>query len=302
MKAMNPNVKPVGLIGLGLVGQALAQRLQAAGFHCIGYDLRAEAIAQFAKAGYATASSVAELVASASTVLLAVFDTAGVLQITEGRDGEANAGGCLPSSASGLTLIDCSTGDPEQLAALAVRLLARNIAFIEAPLSGSSSQIASGEATLLLGGDADTIADQKPVLDALSAQRTHVGGAGMGARAKLATNLVLGLNRAALAEGIVFAETQGIAPATFLKLVLQTPARSGAAEAKGQMMVDGDFTPQSRIRQHLKDVGLMMQAAKSVGQKLPLSEAHAALMRSAVAAGDGDLDNAAIIRQIKRET
>ena len=67
------------------------------------------------------------------------------------------------------------------------------------------------------------------------------------------------------------------------------------------MMVDGDFTPQSRIRQHLKDVGLMMQAANSVGQKLPLSETHAALMRSAVAAGDGDLDNAAIIRQIKRE-
>ena len=112
---------------------------------------------------------------------------------------------------------------------------------------------------------------------------------------------MLGLNRAALAEGLVFAETQGIAPATFLQLVLNTPARSGAAEAKGQMMVDGDFTPQSRIRQHLKDVNLMIDGARQYGQKLPLSEAHAALMRAAVAAGDGDLDNAAIIRQIKRE-
>lgn len=294
---MDPNVKPVGLIGLGLVGQALAQRLQAAGFQCIGYDLRAEAIARFAEAGYATATSVAELAASARTIVLAVFDTAGVLHITEGSD----AAGCLPSHASGLTLIDCSTGDPEHLAALAGRLQARGIAFIEAPLSGSSAQIASGEATLLLGGDEATMALQTPVLDAISVRRIHVGGAGMGARAKLATNLVLGLNRAALAEGMVFAETQGIAPATFLQLVLQTPARSGAAEAKGQMMVDGDFTPQSRIRQHLKDVVLMMQAAGSVGQKLPLSETHAALMRSAVAAGDGDLDNAAIIRQIQRE-
>ena len=311
--AMNSNVKSIGLIGLGLVGHALAQRLHAAGFNCIGYDLRAEALARFAEAGYATAQSVAELAASARTLVLAVFDTAGVLQITEGNrrgldaglgaglDSTFNAAGCLPANASGLTLIDCSTGDPERLAALAGSLQARGIAFIEAPLSGSSAQIAAGEATLLLGGDAATIATQTSVLDAIAQRRIHVGGAGMGARAKLATNLVLGLNRAALAEGMVFAETQGIAPATFLQLVLQTPARSGAAEAKGQMMVDGNFTPQSRIRQHLKDVGLMIDAAGATGQKLPLSEAHAALMRSAIAAGDGDLDNAAIIQQIKRE-
>ena len=297
MQTMHSNVKPIGIIGLGLVGQALARRLLAAGFQCIGYDLRAEAIARFAQTGYATAPSVAELAASARTIVLAVFDTAGVLQITEGSDD----GLSLPSDARDLTLIDCSTGDPGHLAALAARLQTRGIAFIEAPLSGSSAQIASGEATLLLGGDAASITAQISVLDAIAARRIHVGGAGMGARAKLATNLVLGLNRAAMAEGMVFAETQGIAPATFLQLVLQTPARSGAAEAKGQMMVDGDFTPQSRIRQHLKDVVLMMQAAGSVGQKLPLSETHAALMRSAIAAGDGELDNAAIIKQIRRE-
>jgi 3-hydroxyisobutyrate dehydrogenase-like beta-hydroxyacid dehydrogenase len=301
LEAMNSNDKPIGLIGLGLVGHALAQRLRAMGYQCIGYDLREDAIARFAQAGYTTASSVAELAALAHTIVLAVFDTAGVIQITEGSDAGGNAAGCLPPDATGLCLIDCSTGDPEQLAALAVRLQSRGIAFIEAPLSGSSSQIASGEATLLLGGDAVTIADQQSVLQAVSTRRIHVGGAGMGARAKLATNLVLGLNRAALAEGMVFAETQGITPATFLQLVLQTPARSGAAEAKGQMMVDGDFTPQSRIRQHLKDVELMIDAAGKTGQKLPLSETHAALMRSAVAAGDGDLDNAGIIRQIQRE-
>ena len=154
---------------------------------------------------------------------------------------------------------------------------------------------------MLLGGEQEAIDRCAPLLDAITLQRVHMGGAGMGAKAKLATNLVLGLNRAALAEGMVFAKTLGIEPAKFLQLVLQTPARSGAAEAKGQMMVDGEFTPQSRIRQHLKDVDLMISAAGSTGQKLPLSETHAALMRSAVAAGDGELDNAAIIRQIQRE-
>jgi 3-hydroxyisobutyrate dehydrogenase-like beta-hydroxyacid dehydrogenase len=112
---------------------------------------------------------------------------------------------------------------------------------------------------------------------------------------------VLGLNRAVLAEGFVFAERLGIAPETFLALVLATPARSDAALAKGERMVREDFAPQSRIHQHLKDVQLMLAAAQAAGQRLPLSETHAALLRAAVQAGDGELDNAAILRQLRRE-
>ena len=85
-----------------------------------------------------------------------------------------------------------------------------------------------------------------------------------------------------------------------LALVLASPATSGAAQAKGRMMVDGDFAPQSRIRQHLKDLSLMIDSAAAAGQDLPLSQAHAALLRAAVAAGDGELDNAAIIRELRR--
>jgi 3-hydroxyisobutyrate dehydrogenase-like beta-hydroxyacid dehydrogenase len=198
-------------------------------------------------------------------------------------------------------LIDCSTGDPDALQALAGRLAAGGVDFIEAPLSGSSQQIASGTATMLLGASEEAIERHRDLLAAIARTRVHVGGAGIGARAKLATNLVLGLNRAALAEGLVFAERLGIEPARFLELVLATPARSDAAMTKGAMMVGGDFKPQSRIRQHLKDVELMLQQAASVGQRLPLSAVHAELLRAAVAAGDGELDNAAIVRQLRRE-
>jgi 3-hydroxyisobutyrate dehydrogenase-like beta-hydroxyacid dehydrogenase len=122
----------------------------------------------------------------------------------------------------------------------------------------------------------------------------------MGACAKLATNLVLGLNRAVFAEGMVFAERLGIAPERFLELVLASPARSDAARIKGPLMVQEAFEPQSRIRQHHKDVMLMLSAAEAQGQALPLSTAHARLMQQAMDAGDGDLDNAAIVRQIRR--
>lgn len=310
----------VGVVGLGLVGTALAHRLAAAGFDVLGYDVRADARAGFASGRAAT--SLEQLANEAKTVVLAVFDTRDVLQVVEGaratagdhageaggdaataRGDASNTGGSLLGAPHAIVdcLIDCSTGQPEQLAELAQRLARRGVDLIEAPLSGSSQQIERGEATMLLGGEASAIARQQAVLVALSPRRIPVGGPGMGSRAKLATNLVLGLNRAVLAEGMAFAEALGIEPRQFLELVLATPATSAAAEAKGEMMVRGEFgAAQSRIRQHLKDVDLMLDRAGAAGQPLPLSLCHADLMRAAIAAGDGDLDNAALIRQWRR--
>jgi 3-hydroxyisobutyrate dehydrogenase-like beta-hydroxyacid dehydrogenase len=288
-------MKSVGLVGLGLVGQALAQRLLAAGFAVQGFDLRPEARAALDALGGKAVAAVQDI--RCERVLLAVFDTKDVVAVL-GELGSLRE----PSLQEGVrTVIDCSTGDPEALKGLAAQLRERGIAFIEGPLSGSSQQIAAGEATQLLGGEADAIARNADLLDAIALQRVHVGAAGMAAKAKLATNLVLGLNRAVLAEGMAFAESLGIAPDAFLALVLATPARSAAAEIKGPLMASGNFEPQSRIRQHLKDVGLMLAAAQAAGQPLPLSQTHAQLMRDAIAAGDGDLDNAAIIRQWRRD-
>ncbi len=292
---MTPHSHTVGIIGLGLVGFAIAQRLQGAGFSCVGFDIAVPACERFAAAGGKVATSARDVGQKAPVLITAVFDTKDVLKVIEGPNGALEGG--TPQ-----VIIDCSTGDPELLTWFADRLRTGGIDFIEAPLSGSSAQIAAGEATMLLGGDAAIIAAHAALLDAIALQRLHAGGTGMGARAKLATNLVLGLNRAAFAEGLVFAERLGIAPEKFLELVLASPARSGAATVKGPLMVSGDFAPQSRIRQHLKDVDLMLEHARRVHQHLPLSEAHAALMRAAVEAGDGELDNAAIVRQIRRET
>ena len=302
---------PVGIVGLGLVGSALTGRLQRAGFGVLGHDHRSQASAAWATQTGGAKASLQDIGRHCRTVVLAVFDTAGVLQVTEGPQGLLQ--GLLQSLLQGhpqrvvagpsvSALIDCSTGDPQALEALAGRLAAQGIDFIEAPLSGSSQQISSGHATMLLGATLQALERHEAVLQALAPQRVHVGGAGMGARAKLATNLVLGLNRAALAEGLVFAERLGISPDAFLRLVLATPARSDAALVKGEQMVRGEFSPQSRMRQHLKDVQLMRAAALAAGQRLPLTDTHATLLQAAVDAGDGELDNAAIIRQLRRET
>jgi 3-hydroxyisobutyrate dehydrogenase-like beta-hydroxyacid dehydrogenase len=152
----------------------------------------------------------------------------------------------------------------------------------------------------MLGGSDAAIAACAEIWPVIAARHVRVGPAGAGQRAKLATNLVLGLNRAALAEGIAFAEALGLDPAAFVELVRITPAYSRAVDIKGARMLGRDYAPESRIAQHRKDVGLMLAAAEAAKLPLPLTAAHAALLDAAVAAGDGDLDNAAIVEVWRR--
>ena len=296
----NSSIETIGLIGLGLVGNSVAQRLKDAGYSCVGFDISDLARSNFENIGFTAAKSVKEVISISSLIILTVYDTSGVIQVINEAIEYCKSHEFIATSKK-IHIIDCSTGDPEKLETLDLQLEGSPINLIEAPLSGSSEQIKEGTSTMLLGGESTNLENVSDILNCISSNQIRVGKVGMAARAKLATNLVLGLNRAAFAEGMIFAEKMGIDRDTFLNLVLQTPARSDAAVNKGLKMVREDYLPQSRIRQHLKDVELMIAAASKKGQRLPLSETHATLMKSAVANGDGDLDNAAIIRQIQRE-
>jgi 3-hydroxyisobutyrate dehydrogenase-like beta-hydroxyacid dehydrogenase len=123
---------------------------------------------------------------------------------------------------------------------------------------------------------------------------------GDGSRAKLAVNLILGLNRLALAEGLVFAERLGLDPAAFLEVARGTAASSQVMETKGPKMVNGDFSPEGRVRQTLKDVHLMLEQARGRGQRLPLLEVHEDVLAACVRHGEADLDNSRIIEEIRR--
>jgi 3-hydroxyisobutyrate dehydrogenase-like beta-hydroxyacid dehydrogenase len=117
---------------------------------------------------------------------------------------------------------------------------------------------------------------------------------------KLVTNLVLGLNRAALAEGLAFAESLGLDAAASLRVLRSSAAYSRVMDTKGEKMVQGEYTPQARLSQHLKDVRLIRAAGTSAGAELPLSAAHKALLERAVEMGLGDLDNSAVIEAVRR--
>jgi 3-hydroxyisobutyrate dehydrogenase-like beta-hydroxyacid dehydrogenase len=281
-----------GLLGCGLVGTAIAGRLAAAGFAVAAHDIDTARRRPIEQAGGHWCDSIDQVVAGATALVLALPDTAAA---ECALDAVVASGRTLPP-----IIVDVGTDDPERVAALADRLAARGSALIDAPLSGSSAQIAAGTAVMMIGGSAAAIAAAAALLEAMATRRFTLGGCGSGARAKLATNLVLGLNRAALAEGFAFAECLGLDLATFLMLVRASPASSAAADVKGEKMLHREYHPQSRVRQHRKDVALMIDLARRHGQELPLTGAHQALLDAAVGAGDGDLDNAAILETFRR--
>jgi 3-hydroxyisobutyrate dehydrogenase-like beta-hydroxyacid dehydrogenase len=171
------------------------------------------------------------------------------------------------------------------------------MALIEFPISGTSAQLRRGDAIGLLGGEPLAIEPVREVLSAICAQTFSFGPAGSAARAKLAVNLVLQLNRAALAEGLVFAERMGLDSRKLLTLLRASPSRSEVMDAKGDKMLDRDYAPESRIAQTLKDAELMLAEAKRRGQRLPLMEANALLL-AAASQEDGERDSAAVMEAI----
>ena len=291
------NNTPVGIIGTGLMGSACARRLIAAGHTVTGYDVDTAKAPAFALLGGKTAASIAALARDCNTLVLAVFNTDQVEAALEAPDGLLAT---RPAGLPPLTAICVSTCDPDRIAALAQRLPADRVRFVEMPVSGTSEQAAHGEALGLVGGDPAAAENVKDVLDALCPRRHHLGAAGNGGRAKLAINLILGINRAALAEGLVFAERMGLDPGRLLAVARDSAAYSQIMDIKGKKMVDGDFTPHGKIAQTLKDFSLMLELAQRLQQQLPLATTYTDIVEGCMKQGEAELDNAAVIREIRR--
>jgi 3-hydroxyisobutyrate dehydrogenase-like beta-hydroxyacid dehydrogenase len=285
---------PVAIVGLGLMGEVYARRLLDEGFSVTGFDIDPTRRARLAEVGGRPVQSIAELAPPARCIIVAVFSTEQVENVVENH--------LMPTlgDASGKIVLCMSTCDPDRVSALAKRVGPGGIRYLDVPVSGTSDQVRRGDGVALIGGDIAIANEVKDVLDALFARRFHIGDVGDGGRAKLAVNLILGLNRLALAEGLVFAERLGLDATAFLSVARGSASYSQVMETKGPKMVQGDFSPEGRVRQTLKDARLMHDQAAAAGQKLSLLEVHANVLEACVRAGEADLDNSAVIREVRR--
>jgi 2-hydroxy-3-oxopropionate reductase len=287
--AVSNSTLPVGVIGLGLMGDVYVRRLLAAGFTVAGFDVDSAKSERVGMIG-ARVASLDDIAHGCNPIVLAVFDTDQVEDVVEH---------CLIPAAAGKIVLCTSTCDPDRIAALGTRA-GKTLRFLETPVSGTSEQVRAGEGVGLIGGDERIAADAAPVLDALFPKRFHIGKVGDGGRAKLAVNLILGLNRLALAEGLVFAARLGLDPAAFLNVARSSAAASQVMDTKGPKMVAREFAPEGRVQQTFKDTQLMLDQARKAGQALPLLSIHAEVLDACIRAGEGERDNSIVIEEIRR--
>ena len=283
--------RSVGLIGLGLLGSAIGERLLSSGYEVTGFDVESARITEFEEAGGVAAANCHQLLQANQLVVLCLPSSEVVVELIQNYADDFS---------SGQVVIDTTTGDPQQMMAAGDRLGELGVSYVEANVAGSSVQMRCGQATLLVGGDRPSVSRIEPLLKCLASQHFHLGQIGAGSKMKLVHNLVLGLNRAVLAEGLVFAESLGIDSKRALEVLQQTPAASEVMQTKGQRMVEQEFDPQARLAQHRKDVGLILNQAELMNCQTPLSVVHQQLLDRAIELNLGELDNSAIIEVFRK--
>jgi 3-hydroxyisobutyrate dehydrogenase-like beta-hydroxyacid dehydrogenase len=286
----------VGLIGVGAMGFMFAERLLNAGFRVLGYDIVPEKNERLRKIGGDVAASGADVARRCDIIIIMVFSIDQVEGVVESDILQT-----LGPNSNKIVLVS-STVDPERIAALGASATERGLRFLETPVSGTSQQCREGLGVGLIGGDPKLMEEVRPVLTALYPRMFHIGRYGDGGRTKLAINLILGINRTALAEGLVFAERSGLDPAKFFEVCLTSAAYSRVMDGKGPKMLKGDFAPEGHMQITLKDATLMSEQSRKHGQELPLLETYRNVVQACIDAGQGELDNSSVIKEIRRRT
>ena len=284
--------KPIGLIGAGLLGSAIAARLLEAGFRVVGYDIDPAKRIALEAAGALIAPDPSAVAANCDHV---------ILSLPNSRIGAKVIEQIAPAFEAGSVVIDTTTGSPHDSQAAAALLEARGSGYMDASVGGSSKQTRNGDVIVMVGARPSDFAAASPVIAAFARRAFHLGPPGSGARMKLVFNMVLGLNRAVLGEALAFAECYELPGAQVLEVLKDGAAYSRVMDTKGAKMLTGEFSPpEARLAQHLKDVRLMLTEAESMGANTPLTQLHERLLSAAVEMGFDASDNSAVVEVFRK--
>jgi len=280
----------VGIIGLGLVGRAIAKRLLSAGYEVCGYDIAEAACKGAHELGVEVLSDARRVAEKVETVILSLMTSENRRDLLWGNQAVADV------LQPGTLILDTTTARPDDILEDHARLAGQDVRLIDVCLSGSSQVVAEGRA-LALVGDTKESAGYGDILAAFSKTQYYFGTPGQGNRAKLIVNLVFGLNRLVLAEALGLAAKDGFDLGVMIELLKEGETYSVVMDTKGPKMVSGVYEPVvARLAQHLKDVRLILEYAEEAGARVPLSEVNARLIQEVVDAGWGELDNAAVFK------
>jgi 3-hydroxyisobutyrate dehydrogenase-like beta-hydroxyacid dehydrogenase len=279
----------VGIVGLGLLGSAVATRLLEGGHTVAGHDVVPERVDAFRALGGTALTSAAAVAGAADGVCTILPSLKAVEAAILGADG------VLAGARPGTVVIQMSTISPTLTERLAAASDVAGAAFLDCPVSGTSGMVARGDGIIFVAGDREVFERWKPVLQSIVPRAVHVGRPGQAMALKLVANLLVGLHSAAAAEALSLARRSGLDLAVVLDVLGTSAATSRMLQVRGPLMAQGNFPPQMKLELFMKDLHLIQEAGKAVGAPLPLTDVAERLYAAASAAGHAGEDLAAVV-------
>ena len=281
----------IGLVGLGAMGRGMAASLRRKRLEPRVFDVREDAVRGFVAEGGVACASAAELAAHCDVVISVVVNAAQTEDLLFGSGGAADA------MKPGSVFVMCSTVDPAWSSALENRLQGLGLLYLDAPISGGAAKAAAGEITMMTSGRAEAYAKAQPALDAMAARVYKLGDrAGAGSTVKIVNQLLAGVHIAAAAEAMALGIRAGVDPKDLYEVITHSAGASWMFENRMAHVLAGDYTALSAVDIFVKDLGIVLDTARSSKFPLPLASTAHQMFMQASSMGHGREDDAAVIK------
>lgn len=284
----------IGFIGLGIMGKPMSKNLLKAGHALVVYDVRPEPVEEVVAAGAERGASAKDVAARAGIIITMLPDGPDVEEVVLGP------GGVLEGAAAGAIVIDMSSISPVVAQKVGAACAARGVEFLDAPVSGGEPKAIDGTLAIMVGGKQEVFDQVLPVLKAMGTSVTLTGGVGAGNVTKLANQIIVALNIAAMGEALTLATKAGVNPEVVFNAIKGGLAGSTVLNAKAPMVIARNFKPGFRIRLHHKDLRNALAAAAALNVPLPLTGLVQQELVALINDGKGDWDHSGIVTFTER--
>ena len=283
-------MKNIGFIGLGIMGCPMARNLLKKGYSLTVYDIVPEKVDELVDAGAKAGSSSKDVAEKSEIIITMLPNSPEVKEVVLGKDG------VLDGARPGSILIDMSSIAPLASKEIAERAKEKKVVMLDAPVSGGEPKAVEGTLAIMVGGPAETFEEVKDILSVMGVSVTLVGEIGSGNTTKLANQIIVALNIAAMSEAMVLATKAGVDPKNVFEAIRGGLAGSTVLDAKMPLALKGNFKPGFRIELHIKDLANALDTAHGIGVPVPLSSVVMEIMQALKVDGKGSDDHGGIIQ------
>ena len=287
-------MKPkIGFIGLGIMGQHMAEHLLNAGYEMVAYDIVPIALDRIVSRGAGRGDSCRDVAARGDVVISMVPDSPDVEKVALGE------AGIIEATRAGLIYIDMSTISPRIAVKVATALGQKGVRCLDAPVSGGEVGAKNATLSIMVGGPADLFDEVLPILQVMGKTITLCGPNGAGQIVKACNQIQVALNFVGMAEALVLGAKAGVDPAIILKVLSGGYAQTRVMDVRGPKIIKGEFEPGFKSKFHYKDLNIIMETARELNVPLPATAIAQQLFSALLAAGRGELDHSAVINVLE---